>query len=59
MSAGRVKIAPAEIDVPAEAPVATMLFSRMLERPNSGNTAMEMTAAGIAVATVMPANSPT
>ena len=59
MSAGRVKIAPAEMDVPAEAPVATMLFSRMFERPNSGSTAIEMTAAGIAVATVIPANNPT
>ncbi len=59
MSAGSVKIAPAEIDVPADAPVATMLFSRMFDRPNSGRTAIEITAAGIAVATVSPANKPT
>src|SRR6266478_367077 len=59
MSAGKVKIAPAEIDVPAEAPVATILFSRIFGRPKSGRTAIEMTAAGMAVATVIPANKPT
>ena len=59
MSAGSVKIAPAAMEDPAEAPVATMLFSRMLEPPNRGSTAMEITAAGIAVATVRPANRPT
>src|ERR1700730_8367125 len=59
MSAGRVKIAPEAIDEPAEAPVATMLFSRMLVLPNSGNRAMEITAAGIGVATVSPTNKPT
>src|SRR5271168_770509 len=59
MSAGRVKIAPEAIDEPAEAPVATMLFSRMLVLPNSGNRAIEMTAAGMAVATVSPTNKPT
>ena len=52
-------MAPAEMDVPADAPVATMLFSRMLDLPNNGSTAIEITAAGIAVATVMPANNPT
>ncbi len=59
MSAGRVKIAPEAIDEPAEAPVATMLFSRMLVLPNSGKRAIEMTAAGMAVATVSPTNKPT
>src|SRR5271165_2442123 len=59
MSAGSVKMAPEAIDDPAEAPVATMLFSRMLVLPNSGRRAIEMTAAGIAVATVRPANKPT
>ncbi len=59
MSAGKVNIAPAEIEVPADAPVATILFSRMLVFPNNGSTAIEMTAAGIAVATVRPANKPT
>src|SRR5512134_1704634 len=57
-SAGIVKIVPAAIDEPAEAPVATMLFSRMLERPSSRSTPIETTAAGIAVATVSPANRP-
>ena len=52
-------MAPAEMDVPAEAPVATILFSRMLDFPNSGSTAIEITAAGMAVATVRPANNPT
>ena len=53
-SAGIVKIVPAAIDEAAEAPVATMLFSRMLERPIRRSTPMETTAAGIAVATVSP-----
>ncbi len=57
-SAGIVKIVPAAIDEAAEAPVATMLFSRMLERPIRRSTPMETTAAGIAVATVSPANRP-
>jgi len=35
MSAGKVKMAPAEMDVPADAPVATMLFSRILDFPNN------------------------
>ena len=58
ISAGSVNTAPAAIDEPAEAPVATILFSRMLERPSSFSTAIETTAAGIAVATVRPANRP-
>ena len=53
-----VKMAPAEMLLPAEAPVATMLFSRMFGGPNSRNTAMAMTAAGMAVATVRPAKRP-
>ncbi len=57
-SAGIVKIVPAAMEAAAEAPVATMLFSRMLERPRSFSTPMEMTAAGIAVATVSPAKRP-
>src|SRR5271168_1777543 len=59
MSAGRVKIAPEAIEEPAEAPVATMLFSRMLVLPNRGRRAIEITAAGMAVATVKPTNKPT
>ena len=57
-SAGSVKITPAEIDAPADAPVCTMLFSRMCPPPNSRSTAIETTAAGIAVAIVSPANRP-
>ena len=57
-SAGIVEIMPAAIDEAAEAPVATMLFSRMLERPIRRSTPIETTAAGIAVATVRPANKP-
>ncbi len=57
-SAGIVKIVPAAIEEPAEAPVATMLFSRMLDRPSMRSTPIETTAAGIAVATVSPANRP-
>ncbi len=57
-SAGIVNIVPAAMDEAAEAPVATMLFSRMLERPSRRSTPIEMTAAGMAVATVSPAKSP-
>ena len=57
-SAGSVKITPVAIDVPAEAPVATMLFSRMCPPPSSFSTAIDTTAAGIAEAIVIPANSP-
>ena len=42
----------------AEAPVCTMLFSRMWPPPKACSTAMETTAAGIAEAMVSPANSP-
>jgi hypothetical protein len=57
-SAGSVKITPAEIDAPADAPVCTMLFSRMCPPPSRRSTAIDTTAAGIAVATVRPANKP-
>lgn len=56
-SAGIVKITLEVIDEPAEAPVCTMLFSRM-PPPNVLSTAIEITAAGIAEAIVMPANRP-
>ena len=48
-SAGTVKITPAAIDAPADAPVWTMLFSRMsaaAEKPAA--RAIDTTAAGIA-----------
>src|ERR1043165_1947799 len=57
-SAGSVKITPAEIDAPADAPVCTILFSRMCPPPNRRSTAIDTTAAGIAVAIVRPANNP-
>jgi hypothetical protein len=47
-----VKITPAAIEDPAEAPVCTMLFSRMLPPPSTRSTAIETTAAGMAVAMV-------
>ena len=50
--------APEAIEEPAEAPVWTMLFSRMVLPPSTRSTAMETTAAGIADAIVMPANRP-
>ena len=53
-----VKMTPAAMELPAEAPVWTMLFSRMCPPPKTRNTAMETTAAGIADAIVMPANNP-
>ncbi len=53
-----VKITPAAIDEPADAPVWTMLFSRMVPPPSRRSTPIETTAAGMAVATVRPANRP-
>ena len=58
ISAGSVKITPEAIEVPAEAPVETMLFSRMPLFPSTRSTAMETTAAGMAEAMVRPAKSP-
>ena len=53
-----VKITPEAIEEPAEAPVCTMLFSRMPAPPSAPSTAIETTAAGIAEAMVMPAKRP-
>ena len=53
-----MKITPAEIDAAADAPVCTMLFSRMCPPPRSLSTAIETTAAGIADEMVRPANKP-
>ena len=58
MSAGSVKMTPEAIDAPADAPVETMLFSRMPPPPKARSTAIDTTAAGIADAIVVPANSP-
>ena len=57
-SAGTVKMTPEAIEVPADAPVCTMLFSRMPPPPSARSTAIETTAAGIAEAIVMPAHRP-
>jgi hypothetical protein len=58
INAGIVNITPVAIEVPAEAPVATMLFSRICPPPSIFSTAIETTAAGIAEAMVIPANRP-
>ena len=58
INAGIVKITPAAIDEPADAPVCTMLFSRIVPPPRRRSTAIETTAAGIAVAIVRPAKRP-
>jgi hypothetical protein len=57
-SAGTVKITPDAIDVAADAPVCTMLFSRIPPPPSARSTAIDTTAAGIAEAMVIPANNP-
>ena len=59
ISAGIVKITPAATDSPAEPVVCTMLFSRIVERPNARRMLMESTAMGIEAETVSPARSPT
>src|SRR5712691_591179 len=54
-----VKMTPAATDSPAEPVVCTMLFSRMVERPNARRMLIETTAIGIEAETVSPARSPT
>lgn len=57
--AGRVKMAPAATDSPAEPMVCTMLFSRMESlRRMMRMTPMEMTAAGMEAEMVIPTRSP-
>ena len=46
------------IEAAAEAPVATMLFSRIVPPPSRRNTPIDTTAAGIAEAMVRPAKRP-
>ena len=53
-----VKMAPEATDVPADAMVWTMLFSRMVRRRKALSTASETTAAGMLAATVRPAFRP-
>ncbi len=44
---------------PADPVVCTMLFSRIVERPNARRMLMERTAMGIEAETVSPARRPT
>src|SRR6202007_3441782 len=59
ISAGMVNITPAARDSPAEPVVCTMLFSRMVERPNARKMLMERTEMGIEAETVRPGGRPT
>ncbi len=59
ISAGIVNITPAASDSPADPVVCTMLFSRIVERPNARKMLIESTAIGIEAETVSPARSPT
>src|SRR6516164_10680912 len=59
ISAGSVNITPAASDSPADPVVCTMLFSRIVERPNARKILMERTAIGIEAETVSPARNPT
>src|SRR6266705_5452621 len=59
ISAGSVNITPAASDSPAEPVVCTMLFSRMVARPNALRMLMDSTAIGIEAETVSPARNPT
>ncbi len=59
ISAGMEKITPAAADSPAEPVVCTILFSRIVERPNARRMLMESTAIGIEADTVSPARNPT
>ena len=58
ISAGMVKITPAATDSPAEPVVCTMLFSRIVDRPNARRMLIESTAMGIEAETVSPARKP-
>src|ERR1700739_1899091 len=59
IKAGSVKITPAAADSPAEPVVCTMLFSRMVDRPNARRMEIESTAIGIDGETARPARRPT
>src|SRR5712692_2169771 len=59
ISAGIVNMTPAASDSPAEPVVCTMLFSRIVERPNARRILMESTEMGIEAETVSPARRPT
>src|SRR5271170_8124807 len=59
ISAGIVNITPAASDSPADPVVCTMLFSRIVERPNARKILIDSTAIGIEADTVSPARNPT
>src|ERR1700757_2435345 len=59
ISAGIVNITPAASDSPADPVVCTMLFSRIVERPNARRMLMDSTEIGIDADTVSPARNPT
>src|SRR5579864_2889537 len=59
ISAGKVNITPAASDSPAEPVVCTMLFSRIVDRPNARKMLIDNTAIGIDADTVNPARNPT
>jgi hypothetical protein len=50
---------PAASDSPADPVVCTILFSRIVERPNARKILIESTAIGIDAETVSPARRPT
>ena len=59
IKAGIVNMTPAASDSPAEPVVCTMLFSRMVERPNARRMLMDRTEIGMDAETVSPARRPT
>src|SRR5277367_5037073 len=59
ISAGIVNITPAASDSPADPVVCTMLFSRIVERPNARKILSDSTEIGIEADTVSPARNPT
>src|SRR6266852_4450038 len=59
ISAGSVNITPAANDSPADPVVCTMLFSRMVDRPNARRMLIDSTEIGIDADTVSPARNPT
>src|SRR5215472_1023470 len=59
INAGIVNITPAASDSPADPVVCTILFSRIVERPNARRMLIESTAIGIDADTVSPARNPT
>src|SRR5271168_1311068 len=59
ISAGIVNITPAASDSPAEPVVCTILFSRIVERPNARKILIDSTEMGMDAETVSPARNPT